>query len=296
MILEQRLTIYDCRSLHQKLLLGNQYLLLKKNKMQGTIFDIKHFAVHDGPGIRQTIFFKGCPLSCWWCHNPESQNPNPESFIRVNKLDEKVFRKEEIIGYEISANNLLKVIKGDKIFFEESTGGVTFSGGEPLMQAGFLYDILKLCKKDNIHTCVDTTGFAPLKTIQKIAELTDCFLFDIKIIDNELHQEYTGVPVDSILDNLQWLDQNNKHVVLRFPVIPGITNTEKNISEIKLLLQSFKSINQIDLLPYHNISNGKYNRFKMENKMKDAKTISDEEILKLKSDFESIDFRVGIGG
>jgi pyruvate formate lyase activating enzyme len=264
--------------------------------MEGTIFDIKHFAVHDGPGIRQTIFFKGCPLSCWWCHNPESQNINIESYIKVNKLDGKEFKKEVAIGYKITANELFKTIQGDKVFFEESDGGVTFSGGEPLMQARFLQEILTLCKQNGIHSCIDTTGFASITTIEKIADLVDCFLFDIKLIDKELHQKYTGIPVAGILENLKWLDQNNKNVILRFPVIPGITNTSKNISEVKSLLKSLKNIRQIDLLPYHNISNGKYARFKKENKMKDTVPLSDEDMLQLKSEFESIGFKVGIGG
>lgn len=264
--------------------------------MEGTIFDIKHFAVHDGPGIRQTIFFKGCPLNCWWCHNPESQNPNPEKYVRTNKLDGKEFKKEVEIGYKITTEDLFKSIQGDKIFFEESNGGVTFSGGEPLMQADFLCEMLKLCKSENIHTCIDTTGFTSLKTLQKTAELADCILYDIKITNQNSHKKFTGVPVYGIVENLKWLDQNHKNVILRFPVIPGITDTAKNISEIKLLLKSFKNINQIDLLPYHNISNGKYNRFKMENKMKDTQTLSDEDMLTLKSEFESIGFKVSIGG
>lgn len=264
--------------------------------MNGTIFDIKHFAVHDGPGIRQTIFLKGCPLSCWWCHNPESQNINPEKFIQTNKLDGKDYKKEVTVGYTISVNDLFKSIQGDIVFFEESGGGVTFSGGEPLLRADFLYEIIKICKKNGIHTCVDTTGFASEKTIERIAEITDCFLFDIKLIDNELHQKYTGVPVNGILSNLKWLDTSHKNVILRFPVIPGITDTKQNVSEIKSFLKSLKNINQIDLLPYHNISNGKYTRFKKENKMKDTKPLSDNDMLYLKSEFESLGFKVGIGG
>ena len=264
--------------------------------MEGTIFDIKHFAVHDGSGIRQTVFFKGCPLNCWWCHNPESQNSKPEKFIKTNKLDGKDFKKEETIGYKISVEELFKIIQGDKIFFEESEGGVTFSGGEPLLQADFLYEILKLCKENNIHTCVDTTGFSSKDSLKIISELADCFLFDIKIIDDTNHKKYTGVSVNPILENLKWLDRNKKNVVLRFPVIPGITNTKENISDVKFFIKSLKNINHIDLLPYHNISNGKYKRFNKENKMKDANPLSDEEMLKLKSEFESIGFNVGIGG
>lgn len=264
--------------------------------MEGTIFDIKHFAVHDGPGIRQTVFFKGCPLSCWWCHNPESQNINPEKYIKTTKLDGKEFKKEETIAYKISVEKLFNIIQGDKVFFEESGGGATFSGGEPLMQPDFLYEILKLCKKNKVHTCIDTTGFTSISTLEKIAELADCFLFDIKLINNELHKKYTGVPVDEILRNLKWLDKHNKNVVLRFPVIPEITNTERNISDIKSFIKSLKNINQINLLPYHNISNGKYERFKKENKMNNAKPLSDKEMAQLKSNFESIGLQVKIGG
>ena len=264
--------------------------------MEGTIFDIKHFAVHDGPGIRQTIFFKGCPLNCWWCHNPESQKMQPEKHIRINKLDGKEFKKEESIGYKITTDKLFNIIRGDQVFFEESDGGVTFSGGEPLMQADFLCEILSLCKKEGIHTCIDTTGYGTYEKIKKVAELADCFLFDIKLIDHNLHQQFTGVPVDGIIENLNWLDKSGQKVILRFPVIPGITDTKKNISEIKHLLKSFKNINQMDLLPYHNISNGKYNRFKMENKMKNTQSLSDEDMINLKSEFESIGFKVSIGG
>jgi len=126
--------------------------------------------------------------------------------------------------------------------------------------------------------------------------LTDCFLYDIKLINEELHQKYTGIPTEGILKNLLWLDENKKNVILRFPVIPRITDTEKNISELKLFLKSLKNINQIDLLPYHNISNGKYARFKKENKMKNTNALSDKDMLQLKTEFESIGFKVGIGG
>jgi pyruvate formate lyase activating enzyme len=264
--------------------------------MKGIIFDIKHFAVHDGPGIRQTVFFKGCPLNCWWCHNPESQEIYPEKYNRVNKLDGKEFKKEVTVGYKTTVDKLFETISGDKIFFEESDGGVTFSGGEPLMQANFLYEIIKKCKETGIHTCLDTTGFASEKTIEKIAEVTDLFLFDIKLIDNELHQKYTGIPVDGILRNLTWLDENKKNVILRFPVIPEITNTKKNLSEIKSFMKSLQNINRIDLLPYHNISNGKYERFKKVNKMKKTYPLSNSEMNSLKSEFEGIGFKVGIGG
>ena len=264
--------------------------------MQGTIFDIKHFAVHDGPGIRQTIFFKGCPLNCWWCHNPESQAKETENYTRINKLDGKEFKKDVTIGYQITSNELFKVINGDKVFFEESDGGVTFSGGEPLMQANFLYEIALLCKQNGIQTCLDTTGFASEKTIQKIAKVIDYFLFDIKLINNTLHKKYTGVPVDGILKNLRWLDENHKKVILRFPVIPGITNTETNLKDIKEFISTLKNTRQIDLLPFHTISKSKYKRFNKEYKMGDTPALPDDEMKGLKTEFENIGFTAGIGG
>ncbi|HAN17160.1 MAG: hypothetical protein A2X13_06205 [Bacteroidetes bacterium GWC2_33_15] len=264
--------------------------------MTGTIFDIKHFAIHDGQGIRQTIFFKGCPLTCWWCHNPESQSIKPEKFTRVNKLDNKEFLKKVTIGYQVSVEELFKTISGDKIFFEESNGGVTFSGGEPLMQSEFLFEIAQACKQNGIHTCLDTTGFAPEKTIQEIAGVIDCFLFDIKLIDNEFHKKYTGVSVDGILRNLKWLDKNHKNVILRFPVIPGITNTEKNLNDIKAFIATLKNTHHIDLLPFHTISKSKYKRFNKEYKMGDTPALSDDDLLLLKTKFESTGMKVSIGG
>lgn len=264
--------------------------------MDAIIFDIKHFAVHDGPGIRQTVFFKGCPLDCWWCHNPESKDMQLEKFIKTNKLEGKIFERESIIGYNVNVEELLEVILGDKIFFEESNGGVTFSGGEPLMQADFLLEILKECKQSGIHTAIDTSGFSTLKTIQKIAEINDLFLFDLKIINSKLHEKYTGVSNERILENLRWLDENNKNVILRFPVLMGITNTEKNIKDIKDFIKSLKNINQIDLLPYHNISNSKYQRFDKENRLENIKSLSEKDIDSIKEEFENFGFTVGIGG
>ena len=244
--------------------------------MDGFIFDIKHFAVHDGPGIRQTVFFKGCPLNCWWCHNPESQNPCVEKYIRTRKLDGMEFTKETSVGYSISSADLLEIIKGDQVFFSESGGGVTFSGGEPLMQHHFLKEIMLLCKESGIHMALDTTGFASDLVIREIAELTDLFLFDLKLLDSEKHVKYTGVPVTQIIRNLKWLDENHDDIVIRFPVIPGITDTDENIKAVKKFLSRLKNTRSIDLLPYHNISNGKYLRFQ--------------------KDFEDMGFKVQIGG
>ena len=271
-------------------------LLLEIKTMEGIIFDIKHFAVHDGPGIRQTIFLKGCPLSCWWCHNPESQSREVEHYIKRNKLDGKTFEREMNIGYRVTPDVLMDTIKGDRIFFEESGGGVTFSGGEPLMQFDFLKEVLQLCKQEAIHTAVDTTGFVSQKRIEEIAPLIDLFLYDVKLMDNDEHLKYTGVPNRQILENLHWLDENNYKVRIRIPLIPGITDTEYNIAEIQKFLQRFKNIHEVDLLPYHNISNSKYRRFHKENKMGTIPAMQSEPINQLKASFTRQGLNVKIGG
>jgi len=165
-----------------------------------------------------------------------------------------------------------------------------------LMQAGFLLEILKRCKENNIHTCIDTTGFASNEKLQAIAKKADLFLYDLKLIDDELHQKYTGVPAQQILKNLQWLDAHHENVIIRFPVIPGITDTKQNLSAIKSFIKTLKNIHHLDLLPYHNIQNGKYKRFNKINKMENIQPPTDEVMNRLKSEFESIGFNVGIGG
>ncbi len=264
--------------------------------MEGIIFDIKHFAVHDGPGIRQTIFFKGCPLRCWWCHNPESQKPEPETFTKVNKLDGKHFERKNTIGKKITVAELMKTIVGDRVFFSESGGGVTFSGGEPLIQHKFLNALLTECRQERIHTAIDTSGYASHEIFRQIAPFSDLFLFDIKLLNDALHKKYTNVPVKPILDNLFWLDQRRIKTILRFPVIPGITDDKENIAQISTLLKQLEYIKKIDLLPYHNISNSKYQRFQIENKMTDKKTPPGKSLDLLTERFAEIGFQVGIGG
>lgn len=263
--------------------------------MKGLIFDIKHYAVHDGPGIRQTIFFKGCPLSCWWCHNPESQSPETETYTRQKMLDGRAHQKENTIGYYIEADELFKIIESDTIFFDESGGGVTFSGGEPLMQPDFLKEIAGSCKKAEIHTALDTSGFVEQKTLMEILPLIDLVLFDLKIMDDEMHQKYTGVSNRMILENLSMLNESGKDIHLRFPVIPGITDTHDNINDITGYLQTLDQINHIDVLPYHDISRGKYERFGKENKL-GAMQANPGAVENIREEFEKLGFQVHTGG
>jgi pyruvate formate lyase activating enzyme len=269
---------------------------------KGLIFDIRRFTVHDGPGIRTTVFLKGCRMNCHWCHNPESQSSHPEEVIKTFILDGNTFYLNEVIGKWMSVDEVMHELRLDRIFYEESSGGVTFSGGEPLMQPEFLVDILKECKTNSLHTAVDTSGYAELSTIEKIIPFTDLFLFDLKLMDEQDHIKYTGVSNKTILENLVFLASEEKQVIVRIPIIPGITDTKKNIREIKEFLShltkhdspapSFK----ISLLPYHSIGKNKYIRFNLENKTGHLKEMTKEAIVPLKKEFEAEGFVVKIGG
>jgi len=209
---------------------------------------------------------------------------------------------QETIGKWMTVDEVMSEIRLDRIFFEESSGGVTFSGGEPLLQHEFLTGLLKECKKSNIHTAVDTSGFANTEIIEKIIPYTDLFLYDLKLIDESDHIMYTGVSNKLILENLVTLITEEKQVIIRIPVVPGITDTQKNISEIKdflshlvkedSLTQSFK----ISLLPYHTIGKNKYKRFHIENKAEHLQDLTKESLIPLKNEFEMKGFEVRIGG
>jgi pyruvate formate lyase activating enzyme len=262
---------------------------------KGIIYSFKRYSVNDGPGIRQTVFFKGCPLSCWWCHNPESQHLRSENSIRKCVLDGVSYEQNETIGKVMTTSEVMKEIEKDRIFYEESGGGVTFSGGEPLLQHKFLIELLEKCLEEDIHTTVDTTGFANGKVFSEVAEKTRLFLFDLKHMNNNKHIKYTSVPNEKILQNLVNLDKNNKKVIIRFPVIPGVNNDENNIAEMLLFLRKLKNINQMTLLPYHSMHSHKYDKMKMENKMGAIKSLQKKDLLDLKASFETIGFDVKIG-
>jgi len=261
--------------------------------MKGLIFDIKHYAIHDGPGIRQTVFFKGCPLSCWWCHNPESQAPRIETYIKSKNLDGHTHRRKEETGHYTESKELFKVIEGDTVFYDESGGGVTFSGGEPLMQQEFLKDVARQCKQTEIHTALDTCGYADQQVFFQVLPFMDLILYDLKIIDDNLHQKYTGASNKKILENLELLDQTDKVTRLRFPVIPGITDTDKNLEDIQSYLSTLKRINNIDILSYHEMSKTKYERFGKDNKMGDQK-LEGGTMDNIRKRFESMGFHVNI--
>lgn len=260
------------------------------------IFDIRRFTVHDGPGIRTTVFFKGCPLSCWWCHNPESRDTCPEKSTKHIVLSGRKFEREETTGKWMTVEEVMHDILQDRIFYDESGGGVTFSGGEPMMQESFLYDLLRNCREQGIHTTLDTSGYATRASIENISPWVDLFLYDLKIINKELHIKYTGVPNGSILDNLEFLYRSGKNVILRFPVIPGITDTAENMSDMREFLSHLRIPGtpdlQISLLPFHSMAREKYRRFCKFNPMEGVPDLKKEDLLFLKAEFESIGLKV----
>ena len=263
--------------------------------MKGTITAIQHYAVHDGPGIRTLVFLKGCPLRCAWCCNPESQSPVSQlryiSFTckgclrclavcpvqAVTCLSGRISREFEkcrdchdkpcigacpsdalsLTGYDIECADLLDTVARDIPFYRNSGGGVTFSGGEPFQQPEFLLEILKRCREAGIHTAIETCGWTTEPVLREAIPLTNLFLFDLKIINPDLHLRYTGKPVDRILNNLSVLASGHPDVIIRFPLVPGITDTRENLDDI-IRIMKLNRLTRIDLEPYHTLGTDKY--------------------------------------
>lgn len=236
--------------------------------MTGQIFNIQKYALHDGPGIRTTIFFKGCPLSCEWCHNPESIRQEDELIFNASKCIKCDHCSDftiaepcptlalEAVGKSYTVTEIMDEILKDVVFYDQSGGGVTFSGGEPLMQHEFLLDVLKDCKKHDIHTTIDTTGFSNWNHIEKLLPYVDLFLFDIKHLDSDRHKALTGVPNELILDNFKKIIQSND-VYIRVPLIKSFNDQMENIKTIIAFAKS-KHVLQINFLPYHAYASNKY--------------------------------------
>jgi pyruvate formate lyase activating enzyme len=266
--------------------------------MLGIIFDIKRFAVHDGPGIRTTVFLKGCPLRCRWCHNPESHLALPEKAQKTTILDGKKYVEKEIIGRETSVKEIISEIEKERIIMEESGGGVTISGGEPLMQPLFAKEILHESQAAGFHTAVDTSGYAKREDFELILPYTQLFLYDLKMMDDRLHRQVTGVSNRLILDNFMWLLQQGIKVRVRIPVLRGITYTRDNLDRLGLFLSPFVGkIDQIDLLPYHRTGMNKYIKLGLPCEMPGNEAKPDqEELEELRMFFEKDGHKVGKGG
>ncbi|WIV12165.1 glycyl-radical enzyme activating protein [Proteiniborus sp. MB09-C3] len=264
--------------------------------IEGRVFNIMKYSIHDGPGIRTTVFLKGCPLSCWWCHNPESQEIKSELLLfpnrcisckacieacKQNAIKEvngmvitsikecvhcgecaKVCYAEarKMAGKVMTVDEVVSEILKDKDFFQQSKGGVTFSGGEPLMQPRFLIALLKEMKRLEIHTIIDTCGFASKEIMEEVSQLTDLFLYDLKQMDSIKHEKYTGVPNRMILENLELLRDLNKEVIIRIPMIPRINDSKEDLEAFRDFIKTLPNVKMVNLLPYHRIGQEKYNR------------------------------------
>ena len=241
--------------------------------MQGTIFNIQRFCVNDGPGIRTTVFLKGCPLSCVWCHNPESQRFEPEILFYKDKCTgcgrcrgitaaDKDFvcfnGAKEICGKTVTADEVTAEVLKDKPFYENSGGGVTLSGGEPLAQYDFSLELLQKAKENGIHTAVETCGYAERSKILEIAKYIDLFLFDCKETDPELHKEYTGFDNKVILENLKALSDAGSKIILRCPIIPGFNDRAEHFKRISETANKFSGIEHIEIEPFHPLGESKY--------------------------------------
>ena len=302
------------------------------NDPHGFIFDIRRFSIHDGPGIRTTVFFKGCPLSCRWCHNPESQGEGRAVMFRETRcmgcgeclaacpegailwLEDMpatdLLRCEvcggcveicptgarELVGRNWDVAEVMAALRRDTPFYDESGGGVTLSGGEPLHQPGFTKVLLQACKGEDIHTALDTCGYASWETLDEIRPYVDLFLYDIKIMDERLHTQYTGISNRLILENLIRLARLGHKIILRVPLIHGITDGEENITAIAELARSLPGIQRIDLLPYHDAARLKYHRLGREYEILGTLSVDAERVTSLAGLVQAHQIETRIGG
>ena len=266
--------------------------------MKGLIFSIRRYAIHDGPGIRITIFMKGCPLNCMWCHNPEGILPWQESIVNTVRVGETEFCKNEDAGKYYSTEDILAVLERDRVFMDQSKGGITFSGGEPLLQFDFLFKTIKACKERGYHTAIDTSGYSSPENFKSLIPYTDLFLFDIKHLDEKKHIEATGVSNSLILENYKLLVENATAVSLRIPVIPGFNDNPDHIEKLLQYIRSTKTdkLQKINLLPFHKTGSSKYRRLNLPYMMDGVEPPAGQEMEKLKNRFLSAGIRVKIGG
>jgi pyruvate formate lyase activating enzyme len=266
--------------------------------MQGLIFSVKKYAVHDGPGIRVTFFLKGCPLKCKWCHNPEGISPFPETVDQKNKVGEKVFSTTEDVGRFYSVAAILEILEKEHVFMHHSKGGVTFSGGEPMLQFEFLLEALKACKENGYHTAVDTSGYSSAENYKAINPFTDLFLFDLKHLDEERHIEATGVSNAGILNNYRYLLDSAREMIVRIPVIPGFNDDADHLERLRYFLMATKtdSLKRINLLPFHKIGSSKYKKFNIQYGMEGVEAPSKERMQEIMELFQETGIKVKIGG
>lgn len=219
----------------------------------GIVFDIQRSAMHDGPGIRTTVFLKGCPLRCAWCHNPESQACAPQTG-----------QSGKMYGREMRVEDVMAVVRRDAAFYRASGGGLTISGGEPTFQADFCVELLRTAKAEGLHTCLDTSGFFSAAVRERVRPWTDLFLFDWKVTGETLHRELTGVPKGPIKENLTRLLEAGATVWLRCPMVPTLNDQPEHFREIAELSRRYSALERVDILPYHRVGAGKWRDLGME--------------------------------
>ena len=238
------------------------------------------------------MFFKGCPLRCRWCHNPEGLDPRPQRMSRRTSTGDV----QTVVGVVTSVDDLVREIEKDLLFYDESGGGVTFSGGEPLSQPRFLEALLSACNRREIHAALDTSGYAPAADIERLLPMLQLVLFDIKILDEAGHRRHTGVPNRSIIRNLKRIDASRTPLRLRVPLIAGITDSDDNIAAIIRLAGSLRSLAGIDLLPFHRIGAEKYQRLKLPDPMQTLHSPASDHVAEIQDRMASAGFQVTIGG
>jgi pyruvate formate lyase activating enzyme len=266
--------------------------------MKGLIFSVKRYSIHDGPGIRVTFFMKGCPLSCWWCHNPEGISQQPEQVKVAEKVGDEEFIKFRQAGEYYSVDDVLEILEKERPFMAESGGGVTFSGGEPMLQSEFLLEALKACKETGYHTAVDTSGYSLPTNYSAIIPYTDLFLFDIKHLDDDKHEKFTSVSNTLIINNFKMILDSGRDVMVRIPVIPGFNDDDHHLEKIKSFISENRADNlrKICLLPYHRIGSSKYKRMNIPDRMEGVEPPSAERMEELKVFFAGTGIKVKIGG
>ncbi|NQT81681.1 glycyl-radical enzyme activating protein [bacterium] len=298
-----------------------------RSPQEGKVFAIKRFALHDGPGIRTTVFLKGCPLHCLWCHNPEGLSyerqlafyPHlcaacdkcyqacPSGALRKRSSPIQDYEKEkcvvcgkcaeacpanaiELIGQDLSPDQVIAEVERDRKFYDISGGGMTVSGGEPLAQPEFTAELLSRGKGTGIHTILDTCGLAPFEILGKCLEFTDHVYFDLKVVDDEKHRRLTGVSNRLILDNLMKLGDSGKPLTIRIPLVKGLNDTPEDTSSFIDLIASLPAVtnlHRIEIIPYHRIGEGKYESIGLDYELKSQEIHSQDDLCSIVSLFEA---------